>query len=102
MDQVFVPVKYFCRAYLDDLLTHATTFEEFCEHLRTLLLLLIDARLLASFTKSRFMVQKVAYLGHLLTVEGVRMDPAKIQTILNLHDVAGNLVTRPRSFPALR
>lgn len=91
MDQVLVPVKHFCRAYLDDLLTHATTFEEYCEHLRILLLLLIDLQLLASFSKSCFMVQEVSYLGHLLTADGIRMDPAKIQTIMNLqppHDVA--------------
>lgn len=30
------------------------------------------------------MVQEVAYLGHLLTSEGVRVDPAKTSTIRNL------------------
>lgn len=57
-----------------------------------MLKILIDAKLLASFSKCQFMVQEVPYLGFLLTRDGVKPDPAKTQAIMSLRppkDVAG-------------
>lgn len=91
-DEVLKPIWDQCRAYLDDLLPHATTFEGCCEVLSKLLEILISAKLLASFSKSRFMMQEVPYLGYLLTKDGIKPDPAKTEAIRNLQapaDVPG-------------
>lgn len=91
-DEVLRDVADICKAYLDDLLCHGGTFEECCERLHRVLKILIEARLLASFSKCQFLQQEMPYLGFLLTKDGVKIDPAKIEAIRSLKpptDVAG-------------
>ena len=42
-----------------------------------------DAGLQVDITKSQFHVSEVAYLGLIVTTRGVRMDPAKVDTIVH-------------------
>lgn len=49
-DKVLKPISHICRAYLDDFLTHATSFEEACQGLVKVLTALRDAKLTASFS----------------------------------------------------
>lgn len=83
-DEALYPVRDVCRAYLDDLLSHADSFEASCEGLRRVLQVLIDAKLLASFSKCKFLMREVPYLGFLLTADGIRIDPMKTEAIANL------------------
>jgi len=55
--------------------------------------------LYAQFSKCEFWLQKVAFLGHLLSVEGVAVDPAKIEAVKEW-DQPRN-VTEVRSFLGL-
>lgn len=84
-DSVLKEVQDMCRAYMDDLLQHTPTFELCCEGLRRVLKFLIEAKLLASFSKCHFMVQEVPYLGFLLTRDGVKPDPAKTKAIPRMY-----------------
>lgn len=83
-DEALQLVKDICRAYLDDLLQHAKSFELCCEGLRRVLKALVDPKLLASFAKCRFMVRELPYLGFLLTRDGIKVDPVKTKAIRNL------------------
>lgn len=93
-DSILKEVRDWCRAYLDDLLSHAAIFEECCEGLRTVLKLLIKSKLFTSFSKCKFMMQEVPYLGYLLTKDGIKPDPAKTEAIRALKP--------PRDVPGLQ
>ncbi|GJY99291.1 putative reverse transcriptase domain-containing protein [Tanacetum coccineum] len=53
--------------------------EEHEEHLRTVLQILRQEKLYAKFSKCKFWLSKVAFLGHIVSAEGITMDPAKIR-----------------------
>ncbi|GJZ88649.1 retrotransposon protein, putative, ty3-gypsy subclass [Tanacetum coccineum] len=51
--------------------------EEHEEHLRTVLQILRQEKLYAKFSKCEFWLSKVAFLGHIVSAEGITMDPAR-------------------------
>ena len=57
--------------------------EEHAEHLRTVLQTLRDKQLYAKFSKCEFWLEEVVFLGHDISVEGVYVDPKKIEAILS-------------------
>ena len=71
----------FVLVYLDDILVFSKTPEEHIGHLRTVLQILRDNRLYAKMKKCTFNAQEVKFLGHIVGVNGVRVDPAKVQAI---------------------
>ena len=40
-------------------------------------------KLYDKFSKCEFWLEKVAFLGHILTVEGVAVDPEKVEAVFN-------------------
>ncbi|KAA3488428.1 DNA/RNA polymerases superfamily protein [Gossypium australe] len=52
------------------------------EHLRTVLQTLRDKQLYAMFSKSEFWLREVGFLGHIVSSDGIRLDPSKISTIV--------------------
>lgn len=83
-DKVLKSISDICRAYLDDFLTHATSFEGACQGLEKVLTVLRDAKLTVSFSKCRFLMRETPYLGFLLTRDGVKIDPVKTDAIRKL------------------
>jgi len=71
----------FVVAYLDDILIYSDMLEEHVQHVHKVLKLLQDADLLVEPAKSVFHVQKVEYLGHIISYNEVRMDPKKVQAV---------------------
>ena len=57
--------------------------EEHVEHLRIVLHTLRDKKLYAKFSKCEFWLEEVVFLGHVISAEGVYVDPKKIEAILN-------------------
>ncbi|GJY88434.1 putative nucleotidyltransferase, ribonuclease H [Tanacetum coccineum] len=55
--------------------------QEHEEHLRTVLQILRQRKLYAKFSKCEFWLSKVAFLGHIVSAEGITMDPAKVEAI---------------------
>ncbi|GJX47104.1 putative reverse transcriptase domain-containing protein [Tanacetum coccineum] len=51
------------------------------EHLKLILELLKKEELYAKFSKCKFWLSKVQFLGHVINSEGIHVDPAKIETI---------------------
>ncbi|GKD34224.1 putative reverse transcriptase domain-containing protein [Tanacetum coccineum] len=67
----------FVIVFIDDILVFSKSKEEHEEHLRTVLQILRQEKLYAKFSKCEFWLSKVAFLGHIVSAEGITMDPAK-------------------------
>ena len=58
-----------------------------------------NQRLYAKFSKCEFWLESVAFLGHVVSKEGIRVDPTKIEAIRDWHRPTS--VTEVRSFVGL-
>ena len=84
MNRVFSPyLNKFVIVFIDDILVYSGSLEEHTEHLRTILSILRECQLYAKFSKCRFWLDKVSFLGHVILVEGIIVDPQKIEAIVN-------------------
>ncbi|GKE08772.1 pol protein [Tanacetum coccineum] len=52
-------------------------------HLRQVLSMLKQEKLYAKFSKCEFWLREVQFLGHVINNEGIKVDPAKINAIMN-------------------
>ena len=73
----------FCTVYLDDILVFSRDEEEHQAHLKWVFQKLRENSLHVKRAKCKFGVDQIEYLGHLVTAEGVKPDPAKIATVAN-------------------
>nr|GFC48408.1 transposon Tf2-9 polyprotein [Tanacetum cinerariifolium] len=71
----------FVIVFIDDILVFSKSKEEHEDHLRTVLQTLRQEKLYAKFSKCEFWLSSVAFLGHIVSAEGVTMDPAKVEAI---------------------
>ena len=71
----------FVVVFIDDILVYSATAKEHEQHLKVVLEKLWQNQLYAKFSKCEFWLEEVAFLGHVLTVEGVAIDPTKIEAI---------------------
>ncbi|XP_071921767.1 uncharacterized mitochondrial protein AtMg00860-like [Coffea arabica] len=55
--------------------------EEHEQHLRIVLQTLREHQLFAKFSKCEFWLEKVAFLGHIISQDGLAVDPAKVEAI---------------------
>ena len=70
-----------CIVYVDDIIVFSNTFDEHLQHLQEVFDRLRKANLTLKFSKCKFAVQRVKYLGHILSPEGVLPDPEKVKII---------------------
>lgn len=78
MNTVFAPyVHKFFIVFLDDILIYSPTVADHLLHLQTVLAVLRKNQLLAKMSKCSFAQQRVEYLGHVVSHEGVSTDPDK-------------------------
>ncbi|KAL8088548.1 hypothetical protein AgCh_038363 [Apium graveolens] len=73
----------FVIVFIDDILIYSKTEEDHAEHLRTTLEILRNKKLYAKFSKCEFWLLEVQFLGHIVSNEGIKVDPAKIKAITN-------------------
>ncbi|WVZ56670.1 hypothetical protein U9M48_007164, partial [Paspalum notatum var. saurae] len=69
--------------FIDDILIFSKTRKEHEQHLRIVLEKLRENQLYGKFSKCDFWLEKVAFLGHVLTAEGVSVDPEKVEAVSN-------------------
>jgi hypothetical protein len=82
MNKVFMDeLDKFVVVFIDDILIYSSTAEEHEQYLRVVLEKLRQNQLYAKFSKCDFWLEEVAFLGHVLIVEGVAIDPAKIEAV---------------------
>lgn len=70
-----------CLVYLDDVIVFGQDFESTLDGLRDVLSRLRTAGLKLSPKKCDLFKKKVSYLRHVVTTEGIRVDPGKIEAI---------------------
>lgn len=77
-------INKICVVYLDDILIFSTSFQEHVNNIRSIFRKLREANLKIQINKCTFFSKETLYLGHLLTTDGVKPNPSKVETILNL------------------
>ncbi|GJZ11845.1 putative reverse transcriptase domain-containing protein, partial [Tanacetum coccineum] len=69
--------------FIDDILVYSKSKEEHGVHLWEVLKTLQKERLYAKFLKCEFWLQGVQFLGHVINSEGLKVDPSKIEAVMN-------------------
>ncbi|GJP37166.1 hypothetical protein CLOM_g21603 [Closterium sp. NIES-68] len=67
--------------YLDDILIHSKTWEQHLKDLEAVFQLLQQHRLITKASKCEFLKQELDFLGHVISTEGIRIDPKKLWAI---------------------
>ncbi|GFT99024.1 retrovirus-related Pol polyprotein from transposon 297 [Trichonephila clavipes] len=73
----------FCFVYLDDILCYSENAEEHRSHLRTIFQRLSSYGLKLNISKCVFGVTELIFLGHLITPDGIKPLPDKVQAVLD-------------------
>ena len=71
----------FVVVFIDVIVIYSKYEEEHKEHLKIVLQELREHQLFAKFSKCDFFKDKIQYLGHVVTKEGILVDPKKIKAI---------------------
>jgi hypothetical protein len=83
MNSVFMPeLDKFVVVFIDDILIYSNNEEEHAKHLRIVLTHLREHQLYAKFSICAFWLEEIQFLGHVLSVKGIVVDPNKVQNIL--------------------
>jgi mannitol/fructose-specific phosphotransferase system IIA component (Ntr-type) len=71
----------FVTIFLDDILVYSKSEEEHEKHLRMVLQVLREHQLYAKLSKCSFYQERIHYLGHIISKDGIVVDPEKIEAI---------------------
>ena len=83
MNRVFRPfIHRFVGVFINDILVYSKDREDHDTHLRVVLETLRKEELHANLSKCKFWLREVSFLGHIVSEEGIRVDPRKIEVIL--------------------
>jgi hypothetical protein len=83
MNKIFMPyLDKFIIVFIDDILVYSKDEAEHAEHLRIVLQTLGEHQLYAKISKCEFWLDKVEFLGRIITKEGIAVNPNKVQSVL--------------------
>ena len=85
--------------FIDDILVYSKGEEEHEKHLKIVLQTLYEQKLYAKFKKCEFWLKQVVLLGHVVNKDGISVDPAKVEAVVNWPRPTN--VTEVRSFLGL-
>jgi hypothetical protein len=78
MNSIFMlEMDQFVMVFIDDILVYSKSMEEHEEHLRIMLQWLWEHQLYAKFS-----IKEVPFLGHVVSPEGIVVDPSKVKEVL--------------------
>ena len=100
MNRVFRPyLDRFFIVIIDDILVYSRSELEHERHLGLVLQTLRQYRLYAKFSKCEFWLSRVGFLGHVVSVDGIYVDPQKVETVASWEQPT--TMTEVRSFLGL-
>jgi hypothetical protein len=83
MNSVFMPeLDKFVVVFIDDILIYSKNEEEHAKHFWIVLTRLREHQLYAKFSKCAFWLEEIQFLGHVLSANGIAVDPSKVKDIL--------------------
>ena len=84
MHKVFQPyLDQFVVVFMDDILVYSQSKEEHEDPLRIVLQALREHQLYAKFGKCEFWITEVRFLGHVVSVSGVSVDPENVEAVMS-------------------
>jgi hypothetical protein len=82
MNSIFKPfLRKFVLVFFDDIIIYNKSWEEHVQHVERVLQLLEEQQLYAKPSKCAFGVREVEYFDHIVSHEGVKVDPNKIKAM---------------------
>jgi hypothetical protein len=69
--------------FIDGILVYSKSMEEHEEHFRVVLQWLWEHQLYVKFSKCEFWIKEVPFLGHVISPEGIAVDPGKVKEVLD-------------------
>jgi hypothetical protein len=67
--------------FIDDILVYSKDAQDHTRHLRLVLDKLREEKLYAKFSKCEFWLERVTFLGHIISKEGITVDSAKFEAM---------------------
>jgi hypothetical protein len=89
----------FVIVFLDEILVYSNSKEDHEQHMRMVLKVLREHQLYAKLSKCSFYQKKIHYLGHIISKDGIDVDPEKIEAIIEWSTPKN--VSKVRSFMGL-
>ena len=84
MNSIFKPfLRKFVLVFFVDILIYNKSWEEHIQHVDRVLQILKEKQLYAKPSKCFLGVKEVEYLGHIVSHEGVKVDPNKIKSMMD-------------------
>ena len=84
MHRIFQPyLDQFVVVFVDDILIYSQSEWEHEYHLKIVLQLLRDHQLYAEFSKCKFWLTEVRFLGDVVSTSGVSVDPEKVEAVMS-------------------
>ena len=84
MNRVFhLYFDQFVIVFIDDILVYSKNVDEHALHLQIVLQTLKERQLYAKFSKCEFWLNEVIFLGHVVSRDGIFVDPRKVEAIFN-------------------
>jgi hypothetical protein len=100
MNKVFMEyLDRFVVVFIDDFLIYSRSESDHEEHLILVPPKLRDNQLYAKYSKCEFWIDKVSFLGHIISNGGIAVDPAKVKEIMEWR--VPTTITKIRSFLGL-
>jgi len=100
MNRVFqLYLDQYMVVFIDDILVYSNFHLEHEQHLRVLLQTLRENQLYVKLDKCEFWLQEVVFLGHVISTEGILVNPRKVEAVLKWERLTN--VTEIRSFLGL-
>jgi len=83
MNRVFWPyLDQYVVVFIDDILVYSNSHLEHEQHLRVVLQTLRENQLYTKLDKCEFWIKEVVFLGHVISTEGIIVDPRKVEAVL--------------------
>ena len=88
-----------CMAFIDDVIVYSHSWEEHLVDLRAVLQRVAEAKMTLNVGKCHFARNRLIYLGHIISKEGISADPRKVEAVQQFKPPAD--VPQMRSFLGL-